>query len=88
MFSIRGPAKYIAKAYVYCPGREVRLLVNNISSHLFQNTKRAEVVIGGAKDGVNEMQFSIKDIEGGDPECLERCVTSIADEKKAIAEAV
>jgi mycofactocin radical SAM maturase len=23
------------------------------------------------------------DIEGGDPECLERCVTSIADEKKA-----
>lgn len=25
------------------------------------------------------------DIEGGDPECLERCVTSIADEKKKVA---
>ena len=64
---LRNPAKYIAKAYVFCPGREVRLLVNQISSHLFQNTKRAEVVIGGAKDGRNEVQFSIKSIEGGDP---------------------
>lgn len=65
--AIRGPAKYIAKAYVYCPGREVKLLVNSVSSHLFQNTKRADVVIGGAKDGLNEVQFAIKDIPGGDP---------------------
>ncbi len=65
--AIRGPVKYIAKAYVYCPGREVKLLVNKTSPHLFQNTKRADVIIGGAKDGLNEMQFSIKDIPGGDP---------------------
>lgn len=65
---LKNPAKYIAKAYVFCPGREVRLLVNNLSSHLFQNTKRAEVVIGGARDGRNEVQFAIKSIEGGDPE--------------------
>ncbi|MGC6458170.1 MAG: hypothetical protein ACON4R_07345 [Akkermansiaceae bacterium] len=64
--AIRGPAKYIAKAYVYCPGREVKLLINSVSSHLFQNTKRADVVIGGARDGLNEVQFSIKDIPGGD----------------------
>lgn len=65
--AIGGPVKYIAKAYVYCPGREVNLLINKTSRHLFQNTKRADVVIGGAKDGLNEMQFSIKDIPGGDP---------------------
>lgn len=65
--AIRGPVKYIAKTYVYCPGREVKLLVNKTSSHLFQNTKRSDVVIGGAKDGLNEMQFSIKNIPGGDP---------------------
>ncbi|MGD1979139.1 MAG: hypothetical protein PVJ98_07095 [Akkermansiaceae bacterium] len=65
--AIRGPVKYIAKTYVYCPGREVRLMVNGISSHLYQNTKRSEVIVGGARDGKNEVQFSIKDIPGGDP---------------------
>ncbi len=65
--AIRGPVKYIAKTYVFCPGREVKLLVNKTSSHLFQNTKRSDVVIGGAVDGLNEMQYSIKDIPGGDP---------------------
>lgn len=64
---IKGPAKYIAKAYVYCPGREVKLLVNKISTHTFQDTKGAEVVLGGAVDGRNEVQFAIKDIPGGDP---------------------
>jgi len=47
--AIRGPVKYIAKTYVFCPGREVKLLVN------------------GAADGNNEMQYSIKNIPGGDP---------------------
>lgn len=65
--AIRGPVKYIAKAYVFCPGREVKLLVNKVSPHLFQNTKRSDVVVGGAVDGNNEMQFSVKDIPGGDP---------------------
>ena len=66
-FAIRGPVKYIAKAYVFCPGREVNLTANKISPHLFQNTKRADVIIGGAKDGANEVQYSIKNIPGGDP---------------------
>ena len=65
--ALRGPVKYIARTYVFCPGREVKLLVNQNSSHLFQNTKRSDVVIGGAVDGLNEMQYSIKDIPGGDP---------------------
>ena len=65
-FAVRGPVKYIAKAYVYCPGREVRLQINKISRHTFQNTKRAEIVIGGALDGNNEVQFAIKSLPGSE----------------------
>lgn len=59
------PAKYIAKVYVFCPGREVQVQVNKISRHRFANAKEAEVVIGGALDGLNEVQFSTRKLEGG-----------------------
>lgn len=58
-------AKYIAKVYVFCPGREVQMHVNKISRHRFANAKESEVVIGGAKDGSNEVQYAIKKLEGG-----------------------
>jgi hypothetical protein len=58
------PAKYIAKVYVFCPGREVRVQVNKISQHRFANAKEAEVVIGGAVDGPNELQFATKKLDG------------------------
>ncbi|MGD7654017.1 MAG: hypothetical protein ACQCXQ_12430 [Verrucomicrobiales bacterium] len=58
------PAPYIAKVYVFCPGREVRVHVNKLSRHRFANTKEAEIVIGGAKDGQNEVQFSARSLEG------------------------
>lgn len=58
-------AKYISKVYVFCPGREVLLQVNKVSRHRFANAKEAEIVIGGAKDGPNEIQYSIKKLEGG-----------------------
>ncbi len=57
--------KYIAKVYVFCPGREVQVQVNKISRHRFANAKEAEIVIGGALDGLNEVQFSSKKLEGG-----------------------
>jgi hypothetical protein len=57
-------AKHIAKVYVFCPGREVKVQVNKISSHRFANAKEAEIVIGGARDGVNEVQFAIRPLEG------------------------
>lgn len=60
-----GPAKYIAKVYVFCPGREVQVQVNKISRHRFANAKESEVVTGGALDGPNEVQYSIKKLEGG-----------------------
>lgn len=59
------PAKYIAKVYVFCPGREVRVQVNKVSHHRFANAKEAEIVIGGAVDGPNEVQFATKKLEGG-----------------------
>lgn len=59
------PAKYIAKVYVFCPGREVEVQINKISRHRFANAKEAEVVIGGAVDGLNEVQYKIKKLAGG-----------------------
>lgn len=59
------PAKYIAKVYVFCPGREVQVQVNKISRHRFANAKEAEIIVGGAVDGPNEVQFSTKKLEGG-----------------------
>lgn len=59
------PAKYIAKAYVFCPGREVQLQINRVSRHRFANAKEAEIVLGGAKDGRNEVTFTVKPLEGG-----------------------
>lgn len=60
-----GPIQYIAKVYVFCPGREVQVQINGISRHRFANSKEAEVVIGGAKDGANTVSYSIKGLEGG-----------------------
>lgn len=57
-------AKYIAKVYTFCPGREVQVSVNRISRHRFQDIMRSEVVIGGAKDGRNDIWFSIRDLPG------------------------
>ena len=67
------PVAMIAKVYAYCPGREVKASVNRVSNHLFQNTQEAEVVIGGARAGLNELKFSTKALpgaEGGEPFCV------------------
>ena len=57
-------AKWIAKVFVFSPGREVRVSVNGNSQHRFQDNKAAEVVIGGAVDRGNIVQFSTKNLEG------------------------
>ena len=58
-------AKYIAKVYVFCPGREVEVHVNGISQHTFKNAKEAEIILGGARDGENRVLFKTKNLEGG-----------------------
>lgn len=59
------PATTIAKVYVFCPGREVQVQINKISRHRFANAKDADIVIGGARLGANEVQYAIKALEGG-----------------------
>jgi len=59
------PATTIAKVYVFSPGREVEVQINKISRHRFANAKEADIVIGGAREGVNEVQYAIKKLEGG-----------------------
>jgi hypothetical protein len=59
------PATTIAKVYVFSPGREVQVQVNKISRHRFANAKEAQIVIGGARNGLNEVQYSIRKLEGG-----------------------
>jgi len=39
--------------------------VNKLSRHAFLNTKQAEVVIGGARDGANEVQFTVRNTTEG-----------------------
>lgn len=56
--------KYIAKVYTYCPGREVKVRVNKISRHRFQDNQISEVIIGGARDGSNELSYEIRDLPG------------------------
>ncbi len=51
------PATAIAKVYVFCPGREVQVQINKISRHRFANAKDADIVIGGARLGANEVQY-------------------------------
>ena len=50
---------------MFCPGREVQVQVNKISRHRFANAKEAEIVIGGARGGPNEVQYAIRKLEGG-----------------------
>jgi len=58
-------AKYIAKVYVFCPFREVEVQINQVSRHSFANAKEAEVVHGGARDGRNDVVYTIKPLPGG-----------------------
>lgn len=53
------PADIIAKVYVFCPGRDVTVQINGISSHSFSNDQTAQIVLGGAKAGANEVQFAV-----------------------------
>jgi hypothetical protein len=59
------PATTLAKVYVFCPGREVEVLVNKVSRHKIINGKEAETVIGGARGGLNEVQYAIRKLDEG-----------------------
>jgi hypothetical protein len=39
--------------------------VNKISKHSFGNAKDAQLIMGGVRDGVNEVSYSVKGVPGG-----------------------
>ena len=59
------PPKYIAKILVDCPGRTVQANVNNISLHEFDNTRLAEVISGGLRDGTDSLALDFSDSPHG-----------------------
>jgi len=61
---------------------EIYASFRNLRIHSCEECKRFDQCHGGCP----AVAWHLKnDIHGGDPECLERCVTSIADEKKTAA---
>lgn len=56
------PVHTIAKVYTFCPGREVKVRINGISSHRFQDTQDAEIILGGARNGINDLSFEIANL--------------------------
>lgn len=51
----------IGKVFVDCPGREIDMTINGISLHQFNDERRADIISGGLKRGVNTISYKIKD---------------------------
>lgn len=51
----------IGKVFVDCPGREIDMRINNVSLHDFDNERRADVISGGLRRGVNTITYTIRD---------------------------
>ena len=54
----------IAKVYVDCPGREIKMMVNGHSPHEFYDVSRADVIWSGLRRGANEISYTIEDVPG------------------------
>ncbi|MBQ7023963.1 MAG: hypothetical protein IJN29_10295 [Akkermansia sp.] len=54
----------IGKVFVDCPGRSVEMTINGTSMHSFDDERRADVISGGLKRGVNTISYKIIDREG------------------------
>ena len=62
---MKSPEPNTSQRYTHTvPGREVKVRVNKISKHRFQDNQQSEVVIGGARDGINELTYEIRDLPG------------------------
>ncbi len=54
----------IGKVFVDCPGRDIRMSINGISEHEFDDERRADVISGGLRRGRNTISYTIRDNEG------------------------
>jgi len=56
----------VGKVFVDCPGRAINMTINGVSLHEFDDERRADVISGGLKRGINTITYSIQDREGLD----------------------
>ncbi len=54
----------IGKVFVDCPGRVIEMTINGVSLHEFDDERRADVISGGLKRGVNTITYKIENREG------------------------
>lgn len=54
----------IGKVFVDCPGRNIEMTINDVSMHEFDDERRADVISGGLKRGVNTITYKITDRDG------------------------
>ncbi len=50
----------IGKVFVDCPGRDIRMSINGVSVHEFNDERRADVISGGLKRGQNTINYTIR----------------------------
>lgn len=51
----------IGKVFVDCPGRNIEMTINGVSMHEFEDERRADVISGGLKRGLNTISYKITD---------------------------
>lgn len=51
----------IGKIFVDCPGRVVKMSINGVSPHEFDNERRADIISGGLRRGANTITYTISD---------------------------
>lgn len=56
-----GTPQLIAKIFVDCPGRAVDMRINGVSTHEFDDERRADTVSGGLRRGQNTITYTIRD---------------------------
>lgn len=61
---ICGAPQLIGKVFVDCPGRVIELKINGISPHEFYNERRADIISGGLRQGINSISYAFKNITG------------------------
>lgn len=59
--------QYIGKIFVDCPGRIVKARINNVSDHVFEDARMAEVISGGLRNGINSIDLNVTPAPNGKP---------------------
>lgn len=59
-----GAPELIGKIFVDCPGRDIEMTINGVSTHEFYDERRADVVSGGLRRGRNTISYKVRDCDG------------------------